>query len=56
MTTKKPTKAKTAAKKTDKPKRVYETATSGLSIAKSIAARFGEELMEEEFYDQPSAN
>lgn len=44
-------KPKTAAKKKRDP-RVFITG-SPLSIAKSIAARFGEEICEEEFFDEP---
>lgn len=42
-------KPKAAAKK---PRRNYDSA-SPLSIAKSIAARFGEEINEDEFFDEP---
>lgn len=36
-----------------KPRKKFVKDSSTLSIAKSIAARFGEEIQEDEFYDEP---
>lgn len=57
------TKKKLKTKKDAKPKRKpaqrkphWTPDPDGqLGIAKSIAARFGEEIVEEEFYDDPNA-
>jgi hypothetical protein len=49
---KKQQKPKAAKKKRDP--RAFDSA-SPLSIAKSIAARFGEEIQEDEFFDEPAA-
>jgi hypothetical protein len=36
-----------------KPRKKFVKDSTTLSIAKSIAARFGEEIQEDEFYDEP---
>jgi hypothetical protein len=38
-----------------KPKKWIPDPDGQLGIAKSIAARFGEEIVEDEFYDEPEA-
>ena len=48
------TKQQQKPKAVKKPRKKFVKDSTTLSIAKSIAARFGEEIQEDEFYDEPA--